>query len=81
MAHPKVGNKYVRHDDYYELQVQYKGDIWYSAYIDLDDYEYVSQHPWRTAHKRHKVYLITSVGVELTGVLIGGQHGLNCGLY
>lgn len=64
MARPKVGNKYVRHDDYYELQVQYKGDIWYSAYIDIDDYERVSQHPWRTAHKKHKVYLITSVGVQ-----------------
>lgn len=64
VAHPKVGNKYVRHDDCYELRVQYKGNIWYSAYIDLDDYERVSQHSWRTAHKKHKVYLITSAGIS-----------------
>jgi len=54
----KDANKFIRYDDYYVMQVQYK-NIWYDFYIDLDDYERVSAIHWRVSHKKRKVYAVS----------------------
>ena len=37
----KEDNIFLKHSDFYLMKVQYK-NIWYDSYIDLDDYEKVS---------------------------------------
>lgn len=54
----KESNKFIKKDDCYIMQVQYK-DIWYDFYIDLDDYEKVSSLHWRVSHKKRKVYAVS----------------------
>lgn len=54
----KENNQFLKFENYYIMKVQYK-DFWYDVYIDLDDYEKVSQHHWRASHKRNKVYIVT----------------------
>ena len=54
----KEDNIFLKHSDFYLIKVQYK-NIWYDSYIDLDDYEKVSNRHWRVSHKRNKVYLVS----------------------
>ena len=54
----KENNKFVRHEDYYTMSVQYK-QTWYDFQIDLEDYEKVSSHHWRVSHKKNKIYAVS----------------------
>lgn len=54
----KENNQFLKFENYYIMKIQYK-DFWYDVYIDLDDYEKVSQYHWRASHKRNKVYIVT----------------------
>lgn len=63
------GNEYINCGDYYELKIVYKKDIWYTYYIDADDFERVQKRRWRTQHKKRKTYAVSGQAHSQEGLI------------
>jgi len=77
MARPrKYNNNYIFHEDCVELQIEYNGEVLYSAKIDEEDYERVSKHHWcrKTANPRDYCSSNTT-NSDLHAFILGKQEG------
>lgn len=54
----KEPNQFIELEDCFVMKFQYK-DMWYTSYIDKDDYEKVSSRHWRASHKKNKIYAVS----------------------
>lgn len=54
-------NKYIEHDDYVEIELWYKGEVWHEhALIDKCDYDKVKQYRWHLEKVNENLYYVTS---------------------
>ena len=76
MGRNKNYNEYIKHDDCYEIIIQYK-DEFHSAFIDIEDYELVSSYIWHLkpdSSNSEKFYART--GSEWQGIKYQKMHSI-----